>query len=153
MKIDQVSSQWAKEWRAEYIDAATEKLINLTTYDLYFGPLMADDCEAPPIDEFGNENEWSGYNFVSACSKIRQALSNLPSQLFVDVDAEFWTENEPQIETCNSPRCSFGKDDKEEVCDFCDGKGYIEPFWENWTKLEHKQLKQLIVSKELADYV
>lgn len=161
---DKVIKDWARAWRADNIDDATNKLINLVKIDLYFGPAMTSDCEAPATDEYGNENEWAGYSgFATACEHIQAALTDLPRVLYLDTDLDEWSEKEPnEFEDCPDcsgtgeeqdpqERLSFNNEELE--CDNCDGSGKVAAFLENWYKVEYKELKQAILGKELAEYV
>ncbi len=78
-----------------------ERLVNLATSDLLWGPIGLDD-------DWEREN-YQG--FQSACKRIKEYVDTLPSQLWVDIDCDCVMTREPQ---------------GEEV----DGE-YIEPYWES----------------------
>jgi hypothetical protein len=142
--LDKVLADWAREWSAENIDAATQKLINLATYDLYFGP-VGDGAAGDPAD---GDSDWDGWpGFSKACDAIEKVLRDLPRELYVDVDCGYWQEEEPRSEKCDA--CQ----ENGETCEVCGGSGWIDPIWENWMKLDRTELKKLIVGKELAEYV
>src|ERR1700733_11093979 len=101
---DRVLKEWRKEWCDTNIDAETNKLINLASYDLIYSAPCDGSVSDPPTDEYGNENEWSGYDFTRACEKIGKALENLPSALYIDVETEYWSETAPS-ETEDWPAC------------------------------------------------
>jgi hypothetical protein len=67
---------WADEYRAENPDL--DEAIACATYDLYFGP--------------GADPESMG--FETALGIIKAAMQEVPSTLYVDVDAEIVTEDE-----------------------------------------------------------
>jgi len=77
---------WAKDYRAEHIDSYTQRLINLCTYDLYFGPLGTFDDDGV---------EWPG--FQASCILIREALEAVPHEIYVD-DSGFYQFIDPCYE-------------------------------------------------------
>ena len=155
---DRTLRAWRVEWMKENISPEVNRAINLATHDLYYGPANASDCEAPPIDEHGNENEWAGYDFVKACKLIKEALSDLPSELFIDCDCESWSTSEPGVSGC--PECEGSGEAPKDFehaeggkCEACNGVGHIEPYLDNTYKVERRDLKRTIVGKELSEYV
>lgn len=78
---NRVPESWAKEYKACLSDEIRQ-LISMANFDLYCGP----GC---------NDSEyWHG--FSDACLKIRNALDDIPDQLWVDVDCENYSETEPE---------------------------------------------------------
>ena len=153
---------WAKEWRETNVTPDVQRLINLASYDLYYGPACASDVADPPTDEFGNENEWSGFSFERACIAIKNALEDLPSVLYVEDGGDCWSESEPESEECENcdgtgktavSHCDHCGADTSTVCDTCDGEGRLDPGLEFFTKYERRELKRAIVGRELAEYV
>lgn len=137
---------WAAEWRAANLgeDRYTRELIANANYDLWYGP-----------HDYEN---WPG--FETACREIKRALKSVPSTLYVDTDAECWTETEPpQYEQC--PDCEGGwatgiPESDGEACETCDGTGEIEsatPSDGGWWEVSRRDLVRAIVGKELAEYV
>lgn len=151
MKVDQVSAEWAKGWRLAHMDEPTRKLVSQANYDLWYGP-VGNGAVGDPAE---GDHDWDEYpGFTSACEKITDALETLPRTLFIDTACHLWQETEPQSEECDA--CDgLGNtiEDESEPCEVCNGQHWIEPFWEDWLKLDRKDLKQLIVGKELAQYV
>ena len=149
---------WKKEWCAEHLSDDIQRLMNLSYMDLMYGPALQSDCDAPPRDEYNNENEWSGYDFVKACKLIKDALSDLPSELFIDCDCESWSTSEPGVSGC--PECEGSGEAPKDFehaeggkCEACNGVGHIEPYLDNTYKVERRDLKRTIVGKELSEYV
>ena len=139
-------ADWAKDYRAEHIDSETQRLINLCTYDLYFGPLGTFDDDGV---------EWPG--FQASCILIREALEYVPQEIYVD-DSGFYQFSAPKPERCSECQgegvvsCSCGHSPPDD-CEACDGRGQIEPCYEDWAVYERRTLKAMLVGKELADYV
>jgi hypothetical protein len=147
---------FARQYRQDHFDAETNKAVQLATYDLYYGHSLSDAAE-PPADEYGNENEWSGYSFERACDTIKSALEEVPSVLYVDIQCDDWTTSEPEPLKCE--RCDGeGEvvDEDEELlvydCDDCGGLGYFDDSGD-WYQVNHKELVAAIVGKELANYL
>jgi len=153
---DRVLEAYANEYIKEHIDQPTLKLIRLANYDLHFGPALASDCNEPATDEYGNENEWSGFSFEKACKLIKEALEDVPHKLYIDIMCENYSDSEPQYEDC--PVCDKSgmtvNDEGDEIkCDNCNGEGIFEPDYENIYEVERLQLIKAIVGKELSNYV
>jgi hypothetical protein len=146
---------WARQWEEEHHPKEEKKvsefrrMVNLATWDLYYGPIGDGSFGDPTVDIDGNENEWSGYpGFTSALDKIKVGLESVPSQLWIDNIAEDWQETEPQATLCDV--CADDTDDSE--CDFC-VDGMVEPFWEDYTVVDRKDLLEAILGKELPAYL
>ena len=155
--IDQTTEAWAKQWRAEHIDAATNKLINQAFWDLHFGPMGADATGDPDSDWA----DWPG--FETACIRIQAALEDLPSVMYFDTDCdEGWQLTEPEPERCEDcdgqGEVEFTDLEDEEIvtykkkCEPCSGRGQFDPSGD-WWKFERHELKNIIVGKALAEYV
>ena len=152
-------ADWSKHWEKENLNEEIRKLINLADFDLHYGPVGS--CDDPVEDEFGNQNEWSKYpGFSSACYKIKEALQELPSQLYIDADVEQWQDSEPEpgaCQTCDGEG-TVGDDDptheqvRKDKCPDCKGTGAWELF-SDWWKVERADLVKKIVGKELSEYV
>jgi hypothetical protein len=134
LSLEKTVKEWAKEWRTENLSPETQRLITLASFDLYFGPIG-------DVDDDGNP--WPG--FQKACEIIREAVEDVPSVLFVDDGAGYWQESEPESERCEE--C------KGVGCETCNKQGYFDPPWEDFYKLGRKELRELIVGKELAKYL
>lgn len=78
-----------------------QRLVNLVTSDLLYGPIGLDD-------DWERENYQS---FESACIRIKNYVSTLPSQVWVDIDCDCVMTSEPQIEEVEGE--------------------YLEPCWES----------------------
>ena len=150
--IDQTTEAWAKQWRAEHIDAATNKLINQAFFDLHFGP-VGDGAYGDPAE---GDSDWAGYpGFSKACDLIQAALEDLPSVMYFDTDCDDWTSTEPRperCEDCEGEGFTNGPSDETIKCEPCDGRGCFEPSGD-WYKFERHELKNIIVGKALAEYV
>lgn len=149
-------TDWAKQWETENIDAQVRKLINLADFDLHYGPVS--------VHSYEPENEWSEYpGFISACDKIKEALHDLPSRLYIDAECEDWQTSEPEptaCETCHGRgEVEHYMTDDNEIghdvpikCNDCLGTGAWEVFGDYW-QLERLDLVKKIVGKELSEYV
>jgi hypothetical protein len=129
--FETVLAAWARNFKGS-LSPEVRKSIPLARYDLFFGPALASDCEAPPVDEYGNENEWSGFSFDKACDAIKEACDGIPPQLWLDVEAGYWQELEPEPWEC-------------------DGET-IEVYWESWAHATRTDLRRALLG-ELAAYV
>lgn len=81
------------KWVTEKSEELGERFLDLVrgcNTDLYSGPLTAEDAEAKGIDN------WPG--FGKACAEIRGMLDAMRSDLFLDLDAELWSDVEPDDE-------------------------------------------------------
>src|SRR5580693_5835884 len=112
--LDRTLAAWAKEYR-ETLDPSIVKLIEGAKQDLRFGPA------------YGEESDFPG--FETACLAIKSALENMPRTLYVDVDAEQWSETEPEPSDCDAC-CASGHDiqapeDDDDPCPECHGTGAI----------------------------
>ena len=126
---ERVLEGWAKDYRKEHFTPEVAKALRLANYDLHFGPPCQSDCCAEPTDEYGNENEWSGFSFEKACIAIKEALQDLPSKLYIDVMCEDYSTSLPEQEECSE--CNDGmirNDEGDEIkCSNCNGEGVFEP--------------------------
>lgn len=102
------------------------RLITCANFDLYFGPYGV----------YEPDNDGFVYpGFVTASKEISEAISDLPSEVWVDVDCEQIYESEPQ-----------GYEDDET------GE-YIEPYLENTWYFNHGAIKRALLGKELASTI
>lgn len=110
MNKDKELGAWAQAWRAENLTEEMRTLINQANFDLWYGPCAED-----------------GYpGFETACKWIRDALANVPSQLYLDPDCDDWTETEPfELGMIN----------------------------EEWVLLNRPALINALVGRELGEYV
>lgn len=102
--VDKALSTWANAYKAENLGIFVCALIHQANWDLYNGPCQDED--------------WPG--FTTACKKIREALDDLPSMLYVDSDTGEVTETEPPED-----ECVYGywyKVDKDEILNELVGK-------------------------------
>ena len=145
--VERTLEAWAKEQR-QALDATIRQRIQQANYDLYFGP-VGDGAVGDPAD---GSDDWAGYpGFTKATAEIADALDAVPSRLFLDVDAEYWTDHEPEGEKCEE--CHGEGATEGEKCDLCNGVGVIEPAWECWYEVDRKELLRAIVGKELVAYL
>lgn len=110
--------------RAYPVRPDINRLANLCTFDLVWGPIG-------PVDD--NGKRWPG--FVASTEIIENWFDrNVPSTLYVSEWGDV-TDTEPE---------PYFDDDTEE---------WIEPFYEDWTRLESKEIKAVLFGKYLAEYV
>lgn len=101
-----------------------QRLANLATSDLLWGPIGLDD-------EWEEEN-YKG--FQSACARIREYVDTLPRELWVDTDCDCVMTSEPQ---------------GEEV----DGE-WLEPYWDSIYYVNGRnEVVELLLNHYLAGYV
>lgn len=126
---------WVKEFR-ENLDRPMRELIGQANFDLYYGPTGTDE----------------GYpGFETAVKRIKAVCADVPSTLYVDADAEGWSESEPEPEKCAA--CDGkGEDAYCNPCSECNGQGHFEPGGD-WYRLDRKDLLTAIVGRELVEYV
>jgi hypothetical protein len=127
-----------KAWAAEFLGTLSDETRNLimsANRDLWEGPHAED-----------------GYpGFVRATLAIREALEDVPSTLWIDVGAEYWSTSEPKAEPCET--CSGnGYDSDDQTCPDCT-EGWVEPFTEETYRVERRDLVRALVGKELAEYL
>ena len=141
---------WAADWKNDYLNEHVRTLIAQSTYELWYGPTIGDWEETYP-------------GFQSACIAILQALENLPSDLYINVEDGCWQEMAPDLIKCDT--CDgegeiilYHTDDlnkEDEIdrtqCPACKGRGCFDA--EGWYKIDRQQLKEVVVGKELAQYV
>ena len=145
--LDSTLEAWAKEQR-QALDATIRQRIQQANYDLYFGP-VGDGAVGDPASD---SDDWAGYpGFTKATAEIAYALDSVPSRLFFDVDAGYWTDHEPESEKCDA--CDGTGLDGEDQCEVCQGSGYCEPIWECWYEVDRKDLLRAIVGRELVSYL
>lgn len=107
-----------------YIPDDTQRLANLATFDLLWGPVGLDD-------EWEREN-YKGFQL--ACARISEYVDTLPCELWVDTDCDCVMTSEPQ---------------GQEV----DGE-WLEPYWESIYYIDSRsKLVQLLLNEYLVDYV
>jgi len=138
---------WAKEWRKEHLTSEIERLIQQANWDLHFGP---------PADVDSDDYDFPG--FEKACEQIKDAVSDLPRDLFIDTDSESWFDGEPSSteECCECQGAGEVPDGDEEFydkCVMCNGAGYTDAWLEGIYKVEYKDLLKAIVGKELTQYI
>lgn len=163
--LESTLKAWKKETLAA-LDPVIQKRITQAIYDLWYGP-VGDGAygDVAADDPDGEWSDWPG--FVKACAEIGAALKDIPSCLYLDVDAGCWTENEPEPEKCEScdgqgecdytdlyDTCLNGLElqTRKVRCPDCSGRGGFDPAGD-WYKLERHELIQELVGKELAEYV
>ena len=106
-----------EKWVQEQLDRDTTKLIAQATADLYSGP--------------HSERGYPG--FESAMRSIADDFNDLPSRVWVDTQAGFVQETEPE-----------GWEDEE-------GE-WVEPFWEDYVEYDRSDIQRAALG-ELASYV
>lgn len=131
------------------LDDNTLGLIRLANHDLYCGPLSVDDAEAlihPDVVR------WPG--FVEACRLIRDAIDASPASgdLWIDGQSGIVQDREPEwTQRCeNCSECEEG----EYECGECLGEGFVtNEHPEDWTHIDARDVKRVLVGKDLAEYV
>lgn len=104
-----------------------QRIANIATMDLYFGPYSADNLD--------DDEERDLYkSFSQALDEIKTWANDLPATLYVDLDYDSVSESEPEGYT----------DDSGE---------YIEPYLENTWKLEGKDILKALFNAELVSYL
>ncbi len=137
---DRTIERWAKEFRVKLLPEI-KHLIAQTKFDLIWGP-----CQ---------EEDYPG--FTTACKMISDALeaADLPSELYLDADTETWQEKEPEGEQCEECE-GYGKVECEigfASCDVCAGRGGFDPAGDWWHADSKRDLLNVLVGKELAEYL
>jgi hypothetical protein len=120
---EQELRKFVKAYYAAHLSDEVWHLISNARFDLWHGPM--------PVD--ANEN-WPG--FQAACREIKEAL-RVVSDLYLDDQAETLQENEPY--------CCDGNCDGADHCDM--------PLMDDYTKLSREEVIELLVSKELKEFV
>lgn len=149
--FDRTIAAWAKEWRKEHITPEIKRLIRLASWDLHFGPI--------PANVDSDDDDFAGFpGFEKACEQINDAVSDLPRDLYIDADGEYWFIGEPSsFEECYNceGRCEVpaGAEEFTDKCGICNGSGVVDTFLESIYKVEYKDLLAAIVGKELAQYI
>ena len=148
--FEKILSEWAKEYKEKNLSSEVCVLINQANYDLWYGP---------PIRAEG------GYpGFERAVDCIRDALSEIPRTLYIDVCIHEIVQVEPIPEVCEVCNGTGTIEDTVLVpgsgceyenwitkCDTCKGSGVgFEP--EYWV-LDRDQILKAFVGKELVQYV
>jgi hypothetical protein len=143
--LDRTLAAWAKEYR-ETLDPSIVKLIEGAKQDLHFGPA------------YGEESDFPG--FETATCKIREALEDMPSVLYVDTGAECWSESESGPDECGNcyAQGTVADEDSEDEsakveCPCCNGTGKTEPFLEETYQVERHDLIGALVGRDLAGYL
>lgn len=153
--IEKELKAWAMEYRKESFTDEVRKAINLATYDLWYSAPSDGSVNDPPTDEYGNENEWSGYDFVKACKLIKDACEEVPSELWIDIDAEMcWQTEEPTTTKCDECDDGFHINEswQKVICEYCDGTGWVEPAG-SWYRVKRIDLLNALVGKALAEHL
>lgn len=114
------------------------RLASIATMDLYFGPY-------PPDHEFEGEFDWPG--FCGAVDEIKPWIeSNIPSDLWVDLDCECVMTKEPEG--------YFEMQESDNPEDNSLIEVYIEPFLECIYHLHSfKEVTSCIFNKELINTI
>jgi hypothetical protein len=102
---------------------------NMANMDLYYGPVSSEEGEKFP---------WRG--FSNALPIIREEFKklNVPNEIYWDSGCEELLRSLPEGEEVEND----------------DGKmEYIEPYLEDIFSFDSKEIKQIILGKELAEYV
>ena len=142
-RCDPTLNEWAKQWKTENLDEEMRRLIRQADFDLWYGPIR--DGGDPDCDEYPG--------FTEACDRIKDALRDLPRELYIDADFGDWSESEPEPERCEA--CDGqGKvtDGDERKCEECSGCGCFEASGD-WWRIEYREVVEVIVGQELGEYV
>lgn len=131
MSVKAELAQWGKNWFNEKFSDETRRLVFFAQQDLYNGPS-------------GLDENYPG--FETACQKIREELSHVPSALWIDIYSETVSEVEP--EWCNHESGHEVEQDDVVKAIECDGHSPND-----WQLIERAQIIRTIVGKELAQYV
>lgn len=122
------------------------ELASMSSADLYFGPFSASEfAEEDPK----RKTRYPG--FSKACDRLQELLSKLPSKVWVDVDGEWVTEDEPQCGECQG---RGNMPDDETRCESCGGTG-VDIGLELGTTyvLELEDIRAKLLGRELSSYV
>jgi hypothetical protein len=116
--------QLSKILREHYqVPEDIERLANLATSDLLWGPVGLDD-------DWEREN-YKG--FQHACKRIQEYTEALPRHLYIDLNCEYVTTREPEGEEIDGEWC--------------------EPWYEDWYHVQGNEVIELIFNKYLVGYI
>src|ERR1700722_19571583 len=117
-EFQKVLGEWANKWKADNLTPEVLTLINQATYDLYYGP---------GGDAATNDEELMKYpGFITATRTITQALTDLPSDLYIDTESETVLYSSPQDEKCEACDGQGRKPEETFSCTDCGGHGYFD---------------------------
>jgi len=134
--LDRTIEAWAKEYRAS-LEPEIRRLIVQANWDLFYGP----GC--PDADD--DRSAYPG--FETAMDQITRALDDVPSVLYVNTDAECWTETAPEtVETC----WECNGETPDEPCAVCRGDGVIETSYPDTYQVDRSTLVRALLGSELA---
>jgi hypothetical protein len=144
---EEALKKWVRTWRDEHLSEDVRKLIKQANYDLFYGPIN-DGAVGDPAEEDEELSKYPG--FTSACKQIRDALDDLPSDLYLDEESDEVRTSEPEHEKCEACDGEGLVDDI--TCEECQGNCGFEPAG-TWYHAERSDILGVVVGKELAAYV
>jgi hypothetical protein len=154
---DKTLQEWATKWKSEHLTPEVVKLLSQANYDLWYGPI--NDGSFGDLAE-GDEELQKYPGFTTATRIIAQALTSIPSDLYVDADSGEVLDHAPEEEKCQScdGEGTVGDDDpthlqvRKETCTDCNGRGAFEAPGD-WWHVERPDILKVIVGKELSEYI
>lgn len=87
MNMDDKAKEILAKHVNELMDERLRKLKNMATYDLWYGPVSAEDAAGEGVAD------WPGY--VAAVRLLEEFWEKQGGEKWVDVDAEFVSDSEP----------------------------------------------------------
>lgn len=151
-RYEKVLEGWAKRWKDEHLTPQVRTLIAQANFDLYQGPIN----DGAVGDHAENDEELKKYpGFVTATRTIAQALTDLPSDLYLNTEMDEVLDHEPEWEKCEECKGEghlIDAEGNQERCELCVGKGGFEPAGD-WWHVEASDIRKAIVGGELSEYV
>lgn len=134
---DKIIAKLVRAWAAPRLGETFQDLANMAHADLWYGPYQASDYAEECPDR---KTVWTG--FQRATHELASMLDTLPSKIWVDIDCEWVSEEEPLCATC---------DGTGETCESCGGTGQDIGIELGTTYLlDHSDIKRYLLGKELA---
>jgi hypothetical protein len=139
-----ILKEWAKKWSEENLSTDILTLINQASFDLHNGP---------GGDPATNDEELVKYpGFITATRTIRQALQDLPSDLYIDTESDTVLDSPPQDEKCEGCNGQGRKTEENFSCTDCGGRGCFDSPGD-WWHVERHDILKAIVGGELLEYI
>lgn len=143
---DRALSKWAGEQKAA-LHPRIQRLIALANWDLYYGPTM-DGQDDDEDTEDGSKVRYPG--FSEACREISDAIEGIVQDVYIDIQCEHVQTSEPEPDSYEDANPDYDPDDE-------DSEEFItvvnEVCWEDWHKVDAKEVKAALVGGELAQHV
>jgi hypothetical protein len=137
----------------DLMDERIKKFKAFAHADLWFGPINGcDRCGADSNDECTCEHVYQG--FENALDELKEWSSENIHKVWVDIQCEEIITSEPEASECEECK-GIGTVNKvdDNPCEYCDGNGSIEPYWEDFYCYDTPDVKAIVFGKELAEYV